>query len=299
MSFIEHIAQLSAGTISVRDGTNGLRYFRNSSYTSLLRSAMTLCRCTYWYRRWIIQELVLARSVVLLWGKAVLPFVELENFINRLRPHRDNLEVPMVNEVFEGMPARVSSLRSAAITSAPRCPLLGLLESFREAKCALVIDRVYSLLELAEERQQITVDYGIPLKLLMGRILHELKWLNASSFLDSIDDGSGARFYSDQSRLIYRGLTAREVENLASHREDTRFYGGRITRLFDLPSAVVPPRPVDRLSVLLETELQIPRTNSDVVLERSQAMIPKIFLSDQGLFGVTSGLTMIDDVLIR
>ncbi|KAK0826789.1 hypothetical protein LTR73_006123 [Friedmanniomyces endolithicus] len=62
-------------------------HFRTSRST--WNAVKRLCQLRYWTRKWIIQELVMARSVVLQTGDSQCSMLEFEKFCGQLQTHRD------------------------------------------------------------------------------------------------------------------------------------------------------------------------------------------------------------------
>jgi hypothetical protein len=104
-------------------------------------SVMSFSRSSYWTRAWVTQEIVLAKSVMLMAGDAELPMESLPEVVKTLTgalfPGGDRLEL------------RRGSGRDMN--------LFDLLHRFRHQQCEIPRDRIFSLLALC--KSNIKVDY--------------------------------------------------------------------------------------------------------------------------------------------
>lgn len=105
----------------------------------------------YWKRAWIVQEILLARSVVLLAANARFNIALLPEGWYSTYSHIGPLLSPMSNDIPPN--------------------LLSRLHQFRVKECAVPYDRIYSLLSLCERTPEIEVDYNIPAWSLCIRVL--------------------------------------------------------------------------------------------------------------------------------
>ena len=135
----------------------------------------TLCLQPYWNRAWIIQEILLARSVTIYFGSRKLPW---EVFSSLLEKISKTTKYEHFQEV--GFAYRISALRSRNAYQNPnvsskfkRISLEDLLEMFSESKCYYVQDRIFSLLGLAKELDtaESLVDYSKDLGTLFFAVL--------------------------------------------------------------------------------------------------------------------------------
>jgi len=100
----------------------------------------------YWNRAWITQELKLARCIVVAIGSLTIAIIELQSMIRGL----PSGTFEAADQVF-------------ALTSSHKVigsPLASLLLTFRNKRCSVVRDRIFSLLALCSETNAIKVDYG-------------------------------------------------------------------------------------------------------------------------------------------
>lgn len=105
----------------------------------------------YWTRAWIVQEILLARSVVLLASNARLNISLFPEGWYSTYDHIGPLLSPKSDDI--------------------KPNLLSQLNQFRDKGCALLHDRIYSLLSLCGTTKHIEVDYTIPTWSLGIRVL--------------------------------------------------------------------------------------------------------------------------------
>jgi hypothetical protein len=104
----------------------------------------------YWDRAWVVQEIILARHVVISLNATMLPLSEFSRRINQLdvdlagTPFR---QFDICNQTFP-----LQSLRKTSIMS--------LLGWFRNKDCAVPEDRVFSLLAMCCPEERIEVNYA-------------------------------------------------------------------------------------------------------------------------------------------
>ena len=102
----------------------------------------------YWTRAWITEELKLARRILVAIGLLTLTITELREMIHGMNYRPDTTE---------GF-SQVLTLGSGENILGE--PLAKLLMTFRNRKCSIARDRIFSLLALCAPRDHIMVDYG-------------------------------------------------------------------------------------------------------------------------------------------
>ena len=117
-----------------------------------------MCRLRYWTRQWIIQELIVARTVVIQSGNSQYSMTVLENFCYELR-RRDTT---MRSTILASPAARLALQRSdATIERQPRL-LHELIERYERSQCKEPSDHVYALYSLiGEHRKHLNINYDI------------------------------------------------------------------------------------------------------------------------------------------
>ncbi|KAK1822633.1 hypothetical protein LTR12_002980 [Friedmanniomyces endolithicus] len=150
-------------------------HFRTSRST--WNAVKRLCQLRYWTRKWIIQELVMARSVVLQTGDSQCSMLDFEKFCGQLQTHRDqhayyDARAGSSSETRETLefgrnlvssPAARLVLQRSAETRGKRQPRLlhELIERYADSVCYLPCDHVYALYSLVgEHRRHLSVDYA-------------------------------------------------------------------------------------------------------------------------------------------
>jgi hypothetical protein len=124
-----------------------------------------ICNNEYWDRAWVIQEIFLAQRVMI-WADATP--LEFED----LRWTMDYFYIAWKNTLmaqFKLFPAgdpRARFFQDSGFNNAKRlylgASLIALLAHFRNKKCHVLRDRIFSMLSLCKKAHAITVDYGVP-----------------------------------------------------------------------------------------------------------------------------------------
>ena len=134
-------------------------------------SALTdWCENPYWSRIWIIQEVLLARTALLLYGSKTANARYVVAFFTLLRNARCSsriLESPAAT-LFEQAWDQSNTERSPAEQVDPDTTLSKLILANRQSKCLDKRDHVYALMSLASDctkTHMIEVDYAAPLNL--------------------------------------------------------------------------------------------------------------------------------------
>jgi hypothetical protein len=124
-----------------------------------------LCESEYWKRLWIIQEVVLARKVLVMWGAAVLPFTAFNTVCDRITLLKDprNWNYRFILELPDNtLPAKLFQRRGEARMSDGTAPLLDLMAIFLHAACKDEKNKVFGLLSLSNSccRDSMPVEYS-------------------------------------------------------------------------------------------------------------------------------------------
>ncbi|KAK6432120.1 hypothetical protein LTR95_011709 [Oleoguttula sp. CCFEE 5521] len=130
------------------------------------RSVLKLCRLRYWSRKWIIQELVLARTVVLQLGNSPLPMADLEVFCSQLNANRevegylDIRKGAVWKSVLASPAARLALQRSEGRDDPRSSYLHDLVVRYQNNECRRPCDHVYALYSLVgPHRTHLTIEY--------------------------------------------------------------------------------------------------------------------------------------------
>jgi hypothetical protein len=110
-----------------------------------------LCESEYWKRLWIIQEVVLARKVLIMWGAAVLPFAAFHTVCERTLKVFRPWNYSFILQLPKTLPAKLFQRRDENRTSdGTGATLLDLMAMFRDAACKDEKDKVFGLLSLSD-----------------------------------------------------------------------------------------------------------------------------------------------------
>lgn len=132
----------------------------HSSWESLQQ----LCNLRYWTRKWIIQELVKARSVLLYYGSLKCSMTEFEQCCHNISElsAKKRLKRKLDEQITRSAAGRLASQRfksrTAKSTTQYLCELVAL---YSNAECEQPCDHVYALYSLVgPHRTSLTIDYG-------------------------------------------------------------------------------------------------------------------------------------------
>lgn len=140
----------------------GLKIFHESEYQCCLFEAVRqMMRCKWWNRMWTLQEIVVAKSVTVLYGCCVTNW---ETFAQSAKTFYSSPNTPLVSDyrpVITHYARTVSTLTMMRNLWArgKRGTLLSLLTDFSHREASDPRDRVYALLGLAQTPLPITPDY--------------------------------------------------------------------------------------------------------------------------------------------
>lgn len=130
-----------------------------------------LCGMRYWMRKWIIQEMIKARTVVLRAGKLELPMQDFETLCSELNRNKANrsyaynapggLARGHWQPVMDSSAARLALQRTEATHRPGSQHLYELVERYAQNKCKLPCVHVYALYSLVGDyRQHLSIDYA-------------------------------------------------------------------------------------------------------------------------------------------
>jgi hypothetical protein len=142
---------------------------------------LELCRKTYWTRRWIIQEILMAKRVLLVYGQQELPWAAVCMTFERYQTYTKMLsdsKIPAYygknlskfDTILESTAARIWRHQNMRKGSSSGTSLASLLHDYRSMQCESVYDRVYALKGLTENRL-LDTDYSISPPQLYSRVL--------------------------------------------------------------------------------------------------------------------------------
>jgi hypothetical protein len=156
------------------------RHFKDWSIQSdskMLQMVLQMCRCRYWSRRWIVQEVLLARDVTIVCGEYDLSWSDLRRFSLRYLNSLNRYEFDSPEGLDKTIPFIMSRHRGVFANEVQKVSTMReLLVDFSGTDCEVFHDKVYSLLSLASDGDKIAVDYGCLPQELFYRILPRGRW---------------------------------------------------------------------------------------------------------------------------
>jgi hypothetical protein len=143
---------------------------------------LSLCERPYWTQIWIVQELLLPKTVTIFCGSKELPWCHFEGFFGDI--------AAIVNSGWgqhKGVSLTIASAASKIVkvkcdwNKQSALPLNDLLHLCRDQRSTDVRDKVYALCGLANDSNRLEIDYGIaPKRLLVAVLEHTCTTLNTS-----------------------------------------------------------------------------------------------------------------------
>ena len=130
-------------------------------YGSVWSCLMNLCQQTYWTRLWIVQELVRAKELLLIWGDEEIPWNVLSAAFHTIQLNNRSIRTPEArfapwDVVARSIPFQVWLQRDG---TRPEQSLLELMETYRRSDCSVPHDKAYALTGISTDSHLIQVDY--------------------------------------------------------------------------------------------------------------------------------------------
>lgn len=149
----------------IMQGLDGFDFFADTTgKVEKLLAAIT--EHEYWSRAWVTQEILLAKRTIVLAGRVAHNLQSLARRYREAVPHyRDVPFENIVDIVIQ------RSRTGTGETGFMKWGVINLLHRFRNTNCSIQRDRVYSLLALCTEGQNLKVDYDIPEQQLMRQVM--------------------------------------------------------------------------------------------------------------------------------
>lgn len=141
-------------------------------------SVLRLCQRNYWRRIWIVQEVMLAKKAEIFCGSMYVAWYKLEELVNDLHrifdrglAHTRSAYLRCAHGVLSS-PAIVIA-KAISTQSGRKQSLVTLLELYRDQEATDIRDKVYALHGLAEDSEDLLVDYRTsPRDLLTALLRH-------------------------------------------------------------------------------------------------------------------------------
>lgn len=133
-----------------------------------------LCERAYWTRLWMVQELMLARTISILCGRNRIPWENFELFLHHVdsfppecrQDHRMAYHLTITSRAME----MIRQVRRGH----KKDVLYDQTVAFAHLSCSDPRDKVYALLSISQqERDSISADYTIGTSVLLNRLLHQ------------------------------------------------------------------------------------------------------------------------------
>ena len=117
-----------------------------------------------WFERlWIIQELAVSRTAVVLWGRIQTPWQTLERAAKFILRPGEALLTPHVRKLFPLIgAARITQVSLQSMFNVDTTNILTILHNTQNTKCSDPRDRLYAILGVVDDTQDIDIDYSIP-----------------------------------------------------------------------------------------------------------------------------------------
>lgn len=129
----------------------------------------------YWHRTWIIQEIMLARSLVVFCGAMRIEWSTLESFLLVPKTLRTSVYMASLHHLED---ISAGTVRTIVTEKASREQyierLSNVLATFSNWQCGDVRDRVYGLLGLLPESSRVAIDYSKPVKEIFFDVLRKV-----------------------------------------------------------------------------------------------------------------------------
>ncbi|KAK5733000.1 hypothetical protein LTR17_010007 [Elasticomyces elasticus] len=133
----------------------------------------------YWLRLWVFQEVCLAFVANIISGTGLLPFHAVANTIN-------NAHVERIEYLLNIPAARTHCIRLLAAI-ADHEPISYYVGACKDHKCSEIRDHVFALLGVVGGGQAFTVDYSMPLGLLLFRAFQHAVTYDGGSSRERVD----------------------------------------------------------------------------------------------------------------
>ena len=130
-------------------------------YGSMWRCLMDLCQRTYWTRLWIVQELVKAKELLLMWGDEQISWNVLSAAfhtiqLNNLYIRTSEARFAPWDVIARSAPFQVWHQRDG---TKPERTLLELMETYHSSDCSVPHDKAYALTGISTDAHLLQVDY--------------------------------------------------------------------------------------------------------------------------------------------
>ncbi|ETN41491.1 uncharacterized protein HMPREF1541_03427 [Cyphellophora europaea CBS 101466] len=120
-----------------------------------------LCEQTYWHRLWILQELIKANKLLLLWGIEQITWqalsIAFRTIYEAAQTRRSSFQIQGPWDIVEQSIPFSVWLHTQNLNTKQR--LLQTMETYRESKCSVNHDKAYALTGISSDAELLQVDY--------------------------------------------------------------------------------------------------------------------------------------------
>jgi hypothetical protein len=154
------------------------------------KAVLALYNRPYWTRMWIVQEILLAKDIIIYCGPKIMSWQHVQNFFN------DIVKLPAVWKqhypITPVLKSPAANIVKAKTTWDGQQSLTSLLRLCRDQRSSDSRDKIYALHGLANDTEHLKIDYGISVEQLLVIVLeHTCAPLRAS--LDAKDARKGTK----------------------------------------------------------------------------------------------------------
>lgn len=153
----EEYKQLTAGTLNRRPRLLSLQ----EPYGTMWNHLKLLCEAGYWQRLWIVQELIKANKLLLLWGIEQISWqalaIAFKTIYEANRGRRPSTQISGMWDIVEASIPYMLWLHLNGLETNHR--LLETMDIYRESKCSVNHDKAYALTGISTDADLLQVDY--------------------------------------------------------------------------------------------------------------------------------------------
>ena len=158
---------------------------RHGPLSVLTRYVCPISKFEYWNRTWVVQEVLSARKLTLIWQQGRAPASTLQELLPLLSSLLIKLDAPTLSPELTHRGTLVDKLRqilspgnpmlrilAQSNTQVQKSPLLGLIKFFQHSQCSDPRDKIFALLSISTEYadgRRLNVGYSKP----AGQVLFE------------------------------------------------------------------------------------------------------------------------------
>ena len=146
------------------------KHFAGPIYVDAQEALVNLLSREYWFRTWIIQELLLGKKFEIVCGSKHISGLAAENFCREL----GTIRWENISRLTNVLSTRGLGLLNQRSRRLKKAPLLDLVVQNRASLCSDPHDKIYAMLGLASDcttERTIPVDYSTPLEELFGKVM--------------------------------------------------------------------------------------------------------------------------------